>query len=273
MGDRKTGGVELDRNLYIPLSLAGGAFALILGVIIFAPGSFLAKMYLIHGAVCPQRADHSYFFEGVQLPAEARMLGIFGGFMLAWFILWFIGRGRDVHLPPRPITLALAIFVLLMVLDGLNATFWDAGVLKLYQPQNWLRLITGTLYGIAMAAFILPIYNKVVWKHTFNRPAIRHWRELSWLTFGVVAGLGLITLSGWTVSFWVLTLVSTLGLIAMLAILNIIIYFGFFRQKTPARDFYDLLTPLSLLLIFTLVELTLVAGGRVLLFGSPFNFN
>jgi uncharacterized membrane protein len=264
--------VKLDRNLSLPLTVAGGVFALIITAVLFFPGSFLSKLYYLSGAVCAQRPAHSNFFNGEQLPVETRMVGIFCGFALTWFVLWFVGRGRDIKLPPRPLAIVFSVFVLVMVADGLNATFWDWGFVTLYEPQNWLRLITGTLSGIGMAALIMPIYNQVVWKQTYKRPSVRTWGELAGLTFGIGGAIILTTISGWGGFFWILAVVSMAGLLAMLVILNLIVYYGFFRQNKQARDFYDLLIPFCLLLLFSLIELTIVASGRVAVIGSPFNF-
>src|SRR5712692_1638021 len=45
------------------------------------PGSLLEKLQALAAGVCAQRPSHSYFFDSAQLPLEARMGGIFAGFL------------------------------------------------------------------------------------------------------------------------------------------------------------------------------------------------
>jgi len=251
--------------------LVAGAVALFsLTLLIFTPGDLLSKLFIISSGVCPQRPAHSSFFQGQQLPLEARMVGIFGGFALMQFFLWFIGRSRTLRLPTRPLTLVLMGLVLLTALDGLNATFYDVGLLYLYEPQLALRVITGTLAGLALTALIQPFFNLLVWKLAQRGGTLQRWRELG---AGLLLGGGLIaaTLSGWVIFFWPLALLAVGGVFSVMVMLNTMIYLmlvGSPRQNF-AKSAADLLTPVSLIFLFTLAEMGLLAIVRVNLIGSP----
>src|SRR5690242_8144755 len=80
-------GVSLDRNQG-PLWLVLGTGFVLLMLAVFLPGSFLEKLAWLDSGVCPQRPAHSYFFDGQQMPLEARMVGIFAGFLLTFLGLW-----------------------------------------------------------------------------------------------------------------------------------------------------------------------------------------
>lgn len=44
-----------------------------------AQGGLVGRLTALMSGVCPQRPGHSYTLGGVQLPLEARMMGMFGG--------------------------------------------------------------------------------------------------------------------------------------------------------------------------------------------------
>src|SRR5262249_19548093 len=107
----------------------------------------------------------------------------------------------------------------LMGLDGWNALHFDFEMPILYRPRTDLRLITGLLCGMSMAALIAPVISEVLWKDTTNEPFIASWAELA-LTLGVLAIVAVISLAGFVpavllsviaaasvlVSFWIVNI-------------------------------------------------------------------
>ena len=59
----------------------------VLVIFLAAPAPLPRKLLLAMGGVCGLRPAHSYFVGGVQLPLEARMIGIYGGFLLTFVVL------------------------------------------------------------------------------------------------------------------------------------------------------------------------------------------
>ena len=84
----------------------------------------------------------------------------------------------------------LVLFVAAMGLDGVNSylTLFP-GAPHLYEPHNWLRLTTGTLEGIALAAVVLPVFNQTMWADATGERSLRELRELGLI---VLAGLAVI---------------------------------------------------------------------------------
>lgn len=249
--------------------LVAGVVALItLALVIFTPGSLLDKLFIINSGVCAQRLAHSYFFDGQQLPLEARMIGIFGAFSLTLLFLWFIGRGRTLRLPPLKITLVLVALIVPVAVDGLNATLYDMGWFHLYEPQLVLRIITGTLSGIGIAALVQPFFNLLVWRYAYPGGPLQRWRELG---FALLIGVGLIlaTMSGWGPLFWPITFLAVGGVFTMLVILNLMIALSLSGKQNWAQKPADLLTPAALMFLFTLVEMGAFAAVRISLIGSP----
>ena len=79
-----------------------------------------------------------------------------------------------------------------MGIDGANSylsLFSAAPVL--YEPHNWLRLVTGTLNGLALAGLIYPVLNQTLWRDWEDRPALSSFRELAVL-LGLAATWGML---------------------------------------------------------------------------------
>lgn len=246
-----------------------GATALGFVILLFAlPGSLNDKLMLLSTGACAQRPAHSYFMAGMQLPMEGRMVGIFGGFALTLFFLWFIGRGRAFHQPPLPVMIVLMAMVGTMAFDGLNATAFDMNLPTLYTPQNWLRLTTGVLSGIGLAGLTQPFFNSITWKRGYNRRSFENWGELAvMLSIGLL--LGLATASGWDWLYWPIALLTVGGLIVALLVINSMIFTVALRRENRADTVLDMLTPLSLLFIFSVGELILFGAMRVAFIGMP----
>jgi uncharacterized membrane protein len=117
-----------------------------------APGTLPDKLLWLMGGICGLRPAHSYFAGDLQLPIEARMVGIYGGTMLT-LLLALAARRVGARRPGSPLVLALlALFFGSMVFDGVNSTLITLGLPHLYETTNLHRIITGLLSGIAIAA-------------------------------------------------------------------------------------------------------------------------
>jgi uncharacterized membrane protein len=259
-------GVSLDHPRG-PLLLVVGAVLVLLALAVALPGSLLEKITWLNSGVCPQRPGHTYFFEGRQMPLEARMVGIFGGFLLTFLGLWLVGRGRALQWPSRKLGLALGGLVLVMVFDGLNSTAFDLGWPVLYQPQNWLRVVTGVVSGVGMAGLLLPVVNMTLWRRGYLTSTFRRGREIIYaLVPALLFALG--TIWGWGPLFWPLSLLAVSGVVAMLAMFNLIILAIIFRKENAINSFYGLITPATLVVLFSLGQMALFAVLRLALGGS-----
>lgn len=265
--NREKPGVSLDRDRRWPwLLLAGVALGLV-ALALVTPGSLLEKITWLTSGICPQRPGHSYFFEGQQMPLEARMTGIFGGFLLTFLGLWLVGRGRALQWPNRRLSLALAGLVLIMVLDGLNSTAFDLGWPVLYPPQNWLRAVTGAVSGVGMAGLLLPVVNLTLWRRGYLTPTFRRGREILYALIPALL-LALGTILGWGPLFWPLSLLAVGGVVTMLVMFNLIILAIVLRQENAVSSFYGLLAPASLVIVLSLGQLALFAVLRLALGGA-----
>ncbi len=243
-----------------------GFLALVLLAFALAPWPLMSKLRAVGFGICAQRPSHSYFLGGVQLPIEARMVGIFGGYLAALVYFLALRRGRASKFAPVPLLVLGVLFIAAMGFDGLNNLFHDVGLPYLYAPYNPARLITGLLTGLAIATLVLPVFNSTVWAEGQARPVLGGWGELAGalaveaVVFGVV-----VSGQGWLlypVALW-----SMAGVVTLLSMLNVVIALIVARREGGSRSLDDLLPWVSVALMLTIVELGGLGLFRYLLAG------
>src|SRR5512135_2217325 len=161
--------------------------ALIIGAFLLSPPwTVLGKAKLVGYAICHQIPERSFHIAGQQLPLCARCTGIYMGALAGFVLMRLWGRQRAAAMPPTAVTLTFVGFIALMGVDGVNSylTFFPS-LPHLYEPQNWLRLTTGTLNGLALSAIVYPVLNYSLWRDAVQTPSVRGFKELALM---VVAG-------------------------------------------------------------------------------------
>jgi hypothetical protein len=273
--------------------------AVLLGValvaFLLAPLPLVDKFYAIGFGICPQRAGHSYFLGGSMLPAEvalrstvplvnliapavatklpveARMYGMFAGFLLTWVYSFLVGRSKAAKMPKPLLLITYTAFIGVMGFDGVNATIRDlnaAGlpVPYLYEPRLDLRFATGWLCGIAMAGIILPVVNYSLWRDAEARPLFERWRELLPL-LGVGALCLLFFTSGSGLFFYPLAVLAPAGILATLGALNVVLVLTLRGQERVAAHWREAWNPLAFALLLSALELGLLSLLRYAAFG------
>jgi uncharacterized membrane protein len=128
---------------------------------------WLSYLLYLGYPICKQFPERSFFYEGYQMPVEARDVGIFVGFLFTFLFIFsarlklLISRGSI-----RIVVLSSILMLPLMV---------DAGssYLSLRQTTNEIRLITGLLFGVGAGVIIsglerdlaMPLSNPFTIKH------------------------------------------------------------------------------------------------------------
>jgi uncharacterized membrane protein len=242
---------------YAFLGLAG---ALLLGLLAW-PGTPLNwKMYAVVHGVCAQ--IHNVQLGGMQLPICARNTGIYSSFLLTSLFLLALGRARAAKLPPLPITITLAAFVVLMALDGINSTLVDLFLPHFYTPRNELRTLTGIGMGVAIAVFLFLILNVALRRNADHaQPVIGRWWEL-----GAALLLNLLVLAAMygNVGFmyWPIAFTAWAGIIGVLYLVNVLLAALAMGYEGAVTRAVELARPATVAILLTLVELGAMSWGR-----------
>lgn len=184
------------------------------------------------------------------------------------------GRGRAGGLPPMRLILALLGFVALMGFDGVNSYLHLLpGLPTLYEPHNELRVVTGTLNGLAVGMFIFPVFNQTVWRNWQDRPILGNFRELGGLLI-LAALLIAALLTENPVILYPLALLSAAGVVALLTALDTTILLIVARREAQALTWRQAALPLLIGFTLAILQISLVDAARFAIFqtwaGFPF---
>lgn len=240
-----------------------------LAFLLLTPDGCLMKANMVAYAVCHQIASHSFSLGGQQLPLCARCTGTFVGALVGFFgQAVVLRRSRASHFPSVPILVVLVVFIAVMGADGLNSylTFFPSAP-HVYEPRNWLRLVTGALNGLAMSGLIYPAFNSALWLAPQDSRAIRGFRDLAALLLLEGALVGSV-LSGWSLLFWPLALLSALGVLSLLVCVNTIIFVMVVGRENVVSSCRQAIIPLLAGLTLSLLEIGAIDWLRYLLTGT-----
>ena len=259
------------------LAIVAGAL-LVIGFYTVTDPARLASSRLLQGAdyagyaICHRITARSFTIAGRQLPLCARCTGIYLGISLTFIVLVMAGRARRSALPPPRILLVLGGFLAVMGVDGLNSySHFFPGAPHLYEPQNWLRLVTGTGAGLTMGLITFPALAQTLWRHQEWRSVVASWRELVGLV--VLAGsLALLVLSNQPTLLYVLGIVSATGVLLILTSLNTILLLIALRKDSRADRWQQAIIPLAAGLLLALLEISVVGFVRFQLTGTLTGF-
>jgi uncharacterized membrane protein len=218
---------------------------------------------LLYG-VSSQRPTHSVFIAGEQLPLEARMGGIFLGFLCAVVLVTLLGRLRASQTPSGWLAVACWALVALTGLDGLNAFLYDGNLPHLYAPTTPARLLTGLGAGLALGLMALPVVASVVWKWPTDEASLEDPVEL--LGGLALAGLvGGLILAGVGVLLWPIGLAMLAGVLVAFGVANLYVIVLATGRVRQAASLAALRGGLIGSLGLTLIELCGLAVLRTLL--------
>ena len=179
-----------------------------------------------------------------------------------------IRKPRAGRYPPRQLMIIFVLFGLIWAIDGLNSVaYLFPSAPSLYQPSNTLRMITGTLVGVALATMIYPVFNQSMWREWKSVPVLQSVGELSILI--ILAALVVIAVvSGNTLILYPLALLSGVSVLVLLTLVYGTLLVTVIRRDNQADVWQDLILPLSLGFIIAAIQIALVSAGRSYLIGD-----
>ncbi len=249
-----------------------GLVFLAVGLILFGwlvetPPGLLGKADAVAYAVC-HRIDVRSFHLGVrQLPLCARCTGMYLGAMLGLVYQMVLSR-RKGGMPGRSVWAVFGLFVAAFGVDGLNSYLHlYPGAPGIYEPQNWLRLLTGSGMGLAMAGLVFPAYNQTVWKDYDTTPALK-----SALNLFPVIVLALlldgIVLTGNPLVLYPLALISAAGVLVVLTMVYTMLWLMITHHENRFQWAMQLWLPLAGGFGTALLQIIVLDAVRFLLTGT-----
>jgi uncharacterized membrane protein len=257
------------------LTLVAVALAVLVIVLFIEvpPSTVLGKADVVGYAICHRITERSFILGGRQLPLCARCTGTFLGVILGLVAMLLLGRRRASYLPPAGVLGILLIFTGFWAFDGANSylTFFP-GAPHLYEPRNWLRLTTGMFNGLTLISFAFPIFNFTLWREPLKERAIKNVWELAAI-LPVAAVLIYVVQAEVAWLLYPLAILSTLGVVLMLVLINSIIAAVLLRREAYARTWLQALVPVTVGTAMAILEMTAMVLLRAYLtmtFGLPF---
>ncbi|HZY43213.1 MAG TPA: DUF2085 domain-containing protein [Anaerolineae bacterium] len=243
----------------LPNALSSAVLLAIVGLFfIAAPPDLLDKLNLIGFALCHRLPERSFVIDGHQLPLCARCTGIYLGLLIGTLSLIVRRRTRASRLPATPIIVALIGFIVIMGIDGLNSTISVIpNAPQLWHTTNFLRITTGTLYGLAISMLFPPFFNLAVWSQPTGNRTLKSWREL--LPMLIVAAVAITIVQAkpdWLL--YPIALISIGGALALLSLINSIFVLSAMKLENAIGRWQQLARPLLFGLALGLIEITLL---------------
>jgi uncharacterized membrane protein len=221
----------------------GSVALLLLGWLLNTPAGLLGKADAIGYAVCHRIDVRSFHLGNRPLPLCARCSGMYLGAVLGLIYQSIFSR-RRTGTPPLRVIIPLGIMALAFVVDGTNSFLHlIPGAPGIYEPNNTLRLFTGTGMGLVMAAMLFPAFNQTVWKKWDPKPAFTNLRWLGGLVILALALDGLV-LTGNSYVLYPLALISALGVLILLTMVYSMVLLLLLRFENRFQYVYQLSLPL-----------------------------
>jgi uncharacterized membrane protein len=242
-------------------------------VAMLLPNEVMRIFDVVGYAVCHRIPTRSFFVDGVQLPMCARDTGMFSAALLGMVMFAATLKVRASLFPRRPMVFALAAAFALWAFDGFNSYFLLAtGNTLFYMPQNSLRLVTGALMGASLSAFVVALFNQAVWRNPAEQSTVATWLDVAKLA-GVAVLVILLVLWQPDFLYGPLALLSGLGAVTLLTIVNALVVLIVLKKHGQVRRWREMVLPLMAGVALTVIEIIAIDALRSSLtagLGLPF---
>ncbi len=227
------------------------------------PPGLWEKARVIGYALCHQLPERSFFIHEHQSPLCARCTGMYLGFFIGLIFLIARRRTHAARMPTTAIIAVLIGFMALMGIDGVNSTISVIpGAPQLYHTTNLHRIVTGSLFGIAMCMLFFPVFSTAIWRQPSGDRSVQDWRELlGMVTVAFVIDTIVLTQADWL--FYPITLLSIFGPLLLLGFMGAIIVLTMRNLVNTLDRWRQLTLPLFAGVSLGLVLITLMDVLRV----------
>ncbi|MDQ3654017.1 MAG: DUF2085 domain-containing protein [Chloroflexota bacterium] len=226
-----------------------------------APGSYTGTSHAILHGLCAQTPSHTVMFGGEMLPFDARMTGIYGGFLVTLVSITIAGRLFHYGNPPKRAIALLAVLVGLMAVDGFNSLLTDLMLWHPYESGNGLRVATGYGTGVALAVVLSWLLASSAWNLGSPRAAIGRLRDLLAPGIGLVAYGVLLFTSPGALHFPVSMLLVLSAWITITMLMLVIVLLAL-KLDSQVRQVRHLHVPVAISALLAVSVMIGLAGAR-----------
>ena len=251
------------------LVLIFGVAILVLIWMLYAPEGILGKADAVGYAVCHRLDQRSFHIGGYQFSMCARCTGQYLGAVLGMAFLTIFRRGRSGR-PPWIVIGILLLWAASYAVDGVNSFLHlipQAAHLWLYEPNNTLRLITGTGVGLGISVMLFPAFNQTIWKRYDPRPVVEGMRDFGFLLLAAFL-LILLVLTENPIILYPLSLISAGGVLMLLTMVYSMVWVMVFRMEGRFENVRRLFFPLLAGFAVTLTQILILDVMRYGLTGT-----
>jgi len=245
--------------------------AILTGWLYFTPPGLLGKADAVGYALCHQITVRSFLFGERQLPLCARCSGMYLGALAG--IVYHLRVGRRGGFPPRKILFALGGLLVFFGIDGVNSYFHLLPKFPtLYEPDNILRLLTGTGMGVSMTTVLMPILHQTLWQNWDPQPAIGGFRDF-FLLLAAALGFSALLLTENALLLYPLALLSAFSAILMLGLIYTIVWIMIRKKENAFLHISELIGYLAFGFSTALLQVFVFDAARLWLTGTWNGFN
>jgi len=231
------------------------------------PSGLMGKADAIGYAVCHRIDLRSFHLGDWQLPLCARCSGMYLGAMLGLAYQWMVGR-RRTGIPSWKIIVPTSLFILAFIFDGVNSFLsLFPGTPIVYQPDNTLRLITGTGMGLAIAILLYPAFNATVWRKFDPGPAMISLRFFIPLVLIAIA-LDVLVLLNNPIILYSLALISVAGVVVLLTLVYTMVFLMIFKVENRYNHFSQMIFAVIGGLTLALIQIGILDLMRYIFTGT-----
>ena len=239
---------------------------ILLGWLWLTPPGLLGKADAAGYAVCHRIADRSFKIGDRQTPLCARCSGMYLGALMG--LVYLTRFGKRSGMPSLKVSLILVVFLIGFGLDGANSYLhFFPGAPGLYEPNNWLRLITGTGIGLGLAAILMPVVHQVLWKTYDARPALSGWREFLPM-LGLAVLIDLAVLSENPLLLYPLALLSAASIFLILSLVYMVVWLMVIKRENRFDSYRELVFPWLAGFLTALLQVIILDAARYMLTGT-----
>jgi uncharacterized membrane protein len=261
------GGKPVQKRSRARWAVFAAAGLLLFGWLLYTPPGILGKADAVGYAVCHRIDERSFQIFERAMPLCSRCSGMYLG-ALVGILFQAVWSGKRSGYPPMKLVPVLALLLGAFAFDGINSFLHLIGIeIGPYEPENWLRLVTGTGMGLVIAVGVVPGFNQTAWADFDDRPALPGWKALAAL-LGLGLAVILLVLTENPLVLYPLALASSATVVLLLSTIYTMVWLMLLKKENRYQRLSQMALPLALGFMTALLQIAAFNAVRFWLTGT-----